>query len=161
MARTPPQRKDVHERALGLLAVRPRSRQEIERRLLHAGFESEEVADELVRLERVELIDDEAFARALAEQAFGSRKQGRRAVAGALAVKGVAPAIREAVLDELAGGEEERALELATSRASRVVSLPPEKAFQRLFGLLVRRGYSGETARQAARRALALQVPED
>ena len=36
-------RKDIHERALGLLAVRQRSRRELERRLIHAGFESEAV----------------------------------------------------------------------------------------------------------------------
>ena len=62
--------KSCHERALGLLAVRPRSRRELERRLLQAGFEPEEVADVLERLERVGLIDDEAFARQVAEHAL-------------------------------------------------------------------------------------------
>ena len=39
--------KDVHERALGLLAVRQRSRRELERRLEGAGFDPEEIADPL------------------------------------------------------------------------------------------------------------------
>ena len=65
----------------GLLAVRPRSRRELERRLLQAGFEPDEVADVLERLERVGLVDDEAFARQVAEHAFGVKRSGRRAVA--------------------------------------------------------------------------------
>ena len=58
--REPKNPKSCHERALGLLAVRPRSRRELERRLLQAGFEPEEVQDTLGRLERVGLIDDAA-----------------------------------------------------------------------------------------------------
>ena len=53
--REPKNPKSCHERALGLLAVRPRSRRELERRLLQAGFEPEEVQDTLGRLERVGL----------------------------------------------------------------------------------------------------------
>ena len=83
--------KSCHERALGLLAVRPRARRELERRLLAAGFQADEVDDVLVRLERVGLIDDEAFARQLADHQFGSRHAGRRAVTSALLAKGIAP----------------------------------------------------------------------
>ena len=59
----PGKRKDIHERALGLLAVRQRSRREIQRRLERAGFGPEEVREELDRLQQVGLIDDEAFSR--------------------------------------------------------------------------------------------------
>jgi regulatory protein len=153
--------KDCHERALGLLAVRARSRRELERRLLAAGFEQAEVADALERLERVGLVDDQAFARQLVEHAFGNRGDGRRAVASALAAKGVDPSVAVAVLDELDGDEQERADRLAASRAGRLRSLPPEKAFQRLTSLLLRRGYAPEVARGAARRALGVASAED
>ena len=127
-----------------------------------AGFDADEVADELERLERVGLIDDEAFARAVAEQAFERRKAGRRSVASALAAKGVAPSITDAVLDELDGaGDEERADELAKARAVRLRGVPPEKAYQRLSGFLVRRGHSPDAARRAARRALELDPAHD
>jgi len=66
-------RKDIHERALGLLAVRQRSSRELERRLVQAGFEPEAVADELDRLEQVGLLDDEAFARAVVESRLQCR----------------------------------------------------------------------------------------
>jgi regulatory protein len=148
-------RKDVHERALGLLAVRARSRRELERRLLQAGFQTDEVETELARLERVGLIDDAAFARQLAQHAFGSGAKGRRAVASALFAKGVDPEVAASTLEELGGDEDQRALDLASARAPRLTGIDPQKAFQRLSGLLMRRGYAPEVARSAARRALA------
>ena len=154
-------RRDCHERALGLLAVRQRSRRELERRLLQAGFDSSEVSDELTRLEAVGLIDDEAFARAVAEHGFGGRRESRRVVAGKLAVAGVDPATAHAVLDDLAGDEQQRADDLASQRVTRLGGLPPDKAFQRLAGYLARRGYPPGIARAAARRALAVEGVED
>jgi regulatory protein len=153
------QPKSCHERALGLLAVRARSRRELERRLLRAGFEAEEVSDVLERLERVGLVDDAAFARQVAEHAIGVKRSGRRAVVSALMAAGVAPEVIERTLAD-AGDEEERAESLARSRAARLGSLDPVKAFSRLTSLLVRRGYSPEVARQAARRALTVD-PDD
>jgi regulatory protein len=153
--RKPKDPKSCHERALGLLSVRARSRRELERRLLQAGFEADEVADVLERLERVGLVDDEAFARQVAEHAFGVKRSGRRAVVGSLMAAGVARDIIEATVSD-AGDEDERADALARSRASRLGSIDPAKAFSRLTSLLVRRGYGPEVARQAARRALTL-----
>ncbi|MGZ5301857.1 MAG: regulatory protein RecX [Actinomycetota bacterium] len=109
------------------------------------------------RLERVGLVDDGAFARQVAEHAFGVKRSGRRAVVGSLMAAGVAADIIEATLSD-AGDEGERADELARSRVSRLGSIDPVKAFSRLTSLLVRRGYSPEVARRAARRALALDT---
>jgi regulatory protein len=159
--RAPKRPRSCHERALGLLAVRPRSRRELQRRLRQAGFEDQEVEDVLQRLEGVGLIDDEAFARQLAEHQLGARMAGRRSVERALAAKGVAPETTRAILAEAPEREEERALELATSRAGRLRGVDPRKAFARLSSLLVRRGYDAEVARRAARRALAIDGPED
>jgi regulatory protein len=153
--RKPANPKSCHERALGLLSVRARSRRELERRLLQAGFEADEVADVLERLQRVGLVDDEAFARQVAEHAFEVKRSGTRAVMGSLMAAGVARDIIEATVAD-AGDEEARADALARSRASRLGSIEPAKAFSRLTSLLVRRGYSPEVARQAARRALTL-----
>jgi regulatory protein len=158
--REPKNPKSCHERALGLLAVRPRSRRELERRLLQAGFDAEEVDDALGRLERVGLIDDVAFARQMADYQFGSRKAGRRAVTGALLEKGIAPEVVAQVLEDPAQDEEARALELASSKALRMGAIEPAKAFNRLTGLLVRRGYGHEIARNAARRALSVDADD-
>ncbi|HEY7668003.1 MAG TPA: regulatory protein RecX [Actinomycetota bacterium] len=153
--------KDCHERALGLLAVRARSRRELERRLLDAGFPDDEVAAELSRLESVGLIDDEDFARQLARHAFGTRGSGARAVTGALAAKGVPHDVITTVVAEFDRDPEARAETLARSKARSLAGLDPAKAFTRLSGLLMRRGYDPSTARTVARRVLAPDATGD
>ena len=153
--------KTCHERALGLLAVRARSRRELETRLRAAGFESREVDEVLLRLERVGLIDDEAFARQLAEHRFGVKRSGSRSVTRELLGKGVSAAVVTSVVGEARESEEERAAALAASRAPRLTSVDPAKAFNRLSSLLMRRGYSPEVARSAARRALHVEGAEE
>ncbi len=109
---------------------------------------------ELDRLEAVGLVDDESFARAVAEHQLKVRRAGRRAVFSALAAKGVARGTIEATLAALEGDEEGRAEELARERAARLTALPPDKAYARLVGLLQRRGYEGSVARAAASAAI-------
>lgn len=159
MTKTP---RSAHERALGLLAVRSRSRQELQTRLRAAGFPSDEVEDVLVRLERVGLVDDADFARQVAEHRFGTRREGSRAVTGELLRKGVAPAlVAQAVAAAQGDDEELRARDLARSRASRMQGIEPAKAFGRLSSFLMRRGYSPDLARSAARSALEVASEED
>jgi regulatory protein len=150
--------KSCHERALGLLAVRMRSRRELTDRLRRAGFEGEEVRDVLERLEAVGLVDDERFAEELARHAATVRRSGDRAIASALYAKGVGRDTIERVVANAGEDEESRAQDLASSRVSRLRGLPPEKAFQRLSGLLMRRGYAPTLARSAARRALEIEA---
>jgi len=138
------------------LAVRARSRRELQTRLLRAGFEPEEVEAELGRLASVGLIDDEAFARQFVEHAVTFRLAGRRAVATSLAAKGVDRATVALALEQIGGDEVARAAELAATRAGRLASLPPEAAFRRLMSLLLRRGYEPSVARKAASDALRL-----
>ena len=110
----------------------------------------------LQRLERVGLVDDRAFARQYAEHRFGTRKEGSRGVMQGLRAAGIAPALAASVAEEAPDDDEERAADLARSRASRLRGVPPEKAFARLSSLLMRRGYGPEIARSAAREALEI-----
>jgi regulatory protein len=153
----PSKRKDIHERALGLLAVRQRSRRELERRLVQAGFEPDAVEVELGRLEQVGLIDDAAFAAAVVESRMGARGESRRAVGVKLQQAGVDRNVALAALDEAPEGEQDRADRLAQARATRVSGLDPAVGFARVSGFLMRRGYPPGVARQAARRALGLE----
>jgi regulatory protein len=153
--RTVKQPLDCHERALRLLAVRPRARRELESRLRRAGFDTADVSSELDRLEDAGLLDDGAFARELADHLTG-RGSARRAVAGALASKGVSRQTIEQTLAGLEGDESLRALEVATERARRLTSLRPEVAYGRLVSFLARRGYDGGVSREAAKAALGI-----
>lgn len=147
----------IHDRALGLLAVRQRSRRELRDRLVRAGYPQEEVDLELATLEEVGLIDDDAFARAVTERALERRPQGRRAVAAALAAKGVDRGTIERAVESLdAAGEEERAFALARTRVGRLGATPPEAAARRLSDFLARRGFAPGLARRAAAAALSI-----
>src|SRR6266511_6483113 len=112
-SRRPKRPLSCHDRALRLLAVRPRSRREMESRLRSAGFDSEMVAEELTRLEEVGLLDDHRFAQEFAEHALGRRLSGRRAVASSLAAKGVSRALIARALLDVESDEDARAAELA------------------------------------------------
>ena len=146
-------RGTAKDRALRLLAVRWRGREELRRRLRAAGFEGDEVDRALEDLELAGLVDDGRFAREMVGEQANRRLAGNRAIRTSLLQKGVArDVVDEAVKG--AGEETERALELALRRAQRLGSLQPEAAYRRLFGLLVRRGYGPDVARDASRTAL-------
>jgi regulatory protein len=148
------------DRALRLLAVRDRSRREIELRLLRAGFEREEVEGTIERLASAGLLDDERFARAMAEHELLVRHKGVRAATGVLLARGVARDVAERAVEEVGGDDASRVDELATSRARRLAGLDPGVAARRLQSFLMRRGYDPGTAAQAAARALEAEPPE-
>jgi regulatory protein len=97
-------------------------------------------------------VDDERFARELAVSRH-RRGFGRRAGLAALRGKGVDRDLAERVVDELAPeDEEDRALEVARARLTRLRALDPATVRRRLLDYLLRRGFDGEAARAACRR---------
>ncbi|HKX24916.1 MAG TPA: regulatory protein RecX [Actinomycetota bacterium] len=148
-------RTSAKDRALRLLSVRSRSRVELERRLARAGYEPDEVQVAIADLEEVGLVDDERFARELAE-AKRRRGMGRRAGLAALRAKGVDREIAEQAVGEVNPEDEaDRAYELARARLERLRSMPPHVAYRRTMGFLVRRGFELVIASTAVRRAEA------
>jgi regulatory protein len=119
-----------------------------------AGFPQEEVAEALVGLERAGLIDDARFAQEVVRDQSKRRHASARAIRAALRQKGVAPAVADEALST-ADTDEEQARALAESKAVRMGGLPPDAAYRRLYGLLLRRGYGHAVARDACRAALA------
>jgi regulatory protein len=139
-----------------LLGVRARSREELRRRLIQAGYGTEEIESTLADLEGVGLIDDERYAREVASYEMGRRVVGRRAALASLRRRGVDAEVAERIVEETAPpDEEERAVELARDRLGRMNGLGADVAYRRLVGFLQRRGYDGHTAHGACRRALA------
>ncbi|MGH2740782.1 MAG: regulatory protein RecX [Actinomycetota bacterium] len=151
MSAPQPRAKD---RALRLLSSRSRSREELRRRLLRAGFHPSEIESAIEDLEGVGLVDDERFAQELTRHEAGRRGKGRRAVVASLRRAGLETAVVERAVMGLENGEEERAIGVAEKRARALTSLDPKVARKRLFEFLLRRGYSYETARAACRKVL-------
>ena len=149
-------RGTAKDRALRLLGVRARGREELRRRLRQAGFEDHEIATALDDLEAVGLIDDERFAREVAAMEMGRRGMGRRAALVSLRRRGIAPDLAERVVEEESPpDEEDRAVEVARARLGRMNGLPDDVVARRLVAFLQRRGSDAHASYRAARVALS------
>lgn len=144
------------DRAVGYLAARARSVREIEQKLLQAGYRPSTVEMVIYKLQRENLLDDADFARQWVESRQ-NHKLGRSRIAQELRRKGISQEEAEEALsaiddeDQLAG-----AVALAEKAAARIK--PGEdlrKASSRIAGMLARRGYSWDIARQAIEQALS------
>src|SRR5918999_3834002 len=103
------------DKALKLLAVRSRSRSELQDRLGPAGFSPEVVEKVDARLGELGLVDDMAFAMEWAGQATDGRGLSSRRIRHELTSRGVPPDVADEAVSETA--DFDRALALARRRA--------------------------------------------
>lgn len=143
------------EKAVGMLAVRARSRDEIRQGLNRIGYAPETIGRVMGRLEAAKLLDDAEFAQAWA-QSRAARKYGPRRIAMELRRMGIDGEAAQAALDSLAGDEqEENALALARKALGRAkAGEDPRKTRQRVIDSLIRRGYGWEAAKRACDRVM-------
>ncbi len=149
----------ARERAIRLLAVRPRSRAELERRLRRA-VDASVVAEVVLALEREGLVDDRRFAEQWVRARRAARLLGTFRLRAELLRRGVARETVEAALQSAPADDEAVAEELARLRLARYRHLPADKAARRLAGYLARRGF-GTGAVLRALRAAGLPAAED
>ena len=135
-------------RALHFLGYRARSRREVRERLQRYGYGEETVEVVVGRLEELGYLDDEEFARAAAREK--ARRYGPRRVLGELRRSGVDAELAQGVVnDEFAQRSElEEARSLAARRYNRGGS---DAEARRVYGFLMRRGYSAEVCAEVAR----------
>ncbi len=148
-ARVAGERPLAMSRALNILGYRARARGEMRERLAQGGYATETVAAVLGRLEELGYLDDEEFAR---ETARGkARKYGPRRIIGELRRCGVDEEVaRGAVEEEFSGrSEHDAALEAASRRYN--TGGGSEALARRVYGFLVRRGYSAGVCAEVAR----------
>jgi regulatory protein len=137
------------------LARRGLSRRELERHLRDRGFDDDEIAAEVARLERDGYVDDIALAQNLVGTLQERKGLGRSAIAAELTRRHLAPAAIEYALDLIDTGDElSRAREVALKRAGQLRHLDRDTAVRRLSAYLARRGYGGSTIRAAVDQAL-------
>ena len=148
------------EAALKLIERARRTRSDLARRLEEKGHAVTIVSEVLDRLTEVGLVDDVEFARAWLAGRWGRRPSGWRRLQQELRGKGIADADMaraKELLTERGGApdEVESAAKLIAQARRRYARLEPQVQRQRLYALLARRGYDGETIR----RALELKEP--
>lgn len=133
---------------LNLLAVRARSRAELEKRLGEKGFRLEVTAAALDRLAEVGLVDDGSFAEQWVHERHTYSGRGKKALHRELREKGVAPDAAENALAIVTDdAERARATDLVRRKLATLSrDLDRDKAVRRLVGMLARRGYDQSTA---------------
>jgi regulatory protein len=142
----------ARQRALRLLATRPRSAAEIRERLARDRVPEPTIRAVVADLVQDGLLDDLIFARSWIARRMGARPYGARRVRWELHQKGVSLATIDRALGEAVGNdagvaetEEQSAFALIRRRLRGYRHLPPARQARRIAALLERRGYAAET----------------
>ncbi len=136
------------DKALRLIARRPRSRHEIDDALRQAGFEAPTREHILSRLTEMAYLDDEAFARWWVENRVQFSPRSIKALRQELWQKGIAAPLIDRVLAPL--DDITLAMAAGRQRAYRWQGLSRQEFEKRMLGYLQRRGFDYSTARQVA-----------
>jgi regulatory protein len=156
----------VLDAAARFLEARPRSEDEVRRKLLRLGYRPELVEEAVGRLLAVGFLDDQAFARAWVESRDRATPRGEHALRRELGQKGVDRALIDEVLgdrrDEAVAGDgatspdEAAAERLLAKRLAAILREPdPRRRLQRAYALLARNGFAPDVCSSVARRVLA------
>ena len=135
-------------RAFNLLGYRARSEAEIRDRLTRYGYVGETIEVVVLRLKELGYIDDAEFARTKAREK--ARRYGPRRVSVELRNSGVGEALAREVVEEEFAGRSELG-EARSAAARRYNERGSDAEARRVYGFLVRRGYSAEVCAQVAR----------
>ena len=135
----------ARQRAFRLLKFRLRSEDEIRQRLKRLIFPADVIEETVRFLKEKEFIDDGIFAK-LWLQSRLRRQMGLRRIIRELKEKGISADIIEEITGEAKKGysEEKIVSDLARERLEKLKNVERGKARQRLYGWLLRRGFSPE-----------------
>ena len=143
----------AREAALRLLDRRDYASAMLEQKLIEKGFSGENAASVVARLGEVGLVNDRAYAEALARTRFDERGLVGRALQLELTRKGIPTDLAsEVIASEITSDANrdvfDRALELARRKYQ---SSPKARAYARTTAYLARRGYSPSVITQVVR----------
>lgn len=152
-------RVNAHEVALRLLSHRPRSQSEMRTRLGMRGIDPQTIEDEIERLNRSGLLDDQSFAQAWVEGRQRSAPRGRRMLRYELLGRGIDPTQASVATDDI--DDFETAVELAKNKARNAPKETYEAFLAKVGPFLQRRGFDYEVAAKATRIAWEESRNED
>ncbi len=142
------QKKQAWISCLKLLAATPKTRRELDKRLIERGFDKEIVEETLNRLEEQGLLSDRAYASNLLQKYTEFQPSGRRKIAFEMKRRGVSPKLCEELLAKIDPEEElKKAREVAFSRWEKLKGISQEKREKRVYDFLIRRGFDFQICR--------------
>jgi regulatory protein len=157
-------RERTMQRAVKLLATKPRSVEELRERLLEKEWTNEEAVDGvLARLREYGYLDDERFAFGYASYKVRQKPVGRQRLQRALALKKVDKETADEALNLVFEETPEEALiERAIEKRVRLRGRPQTRAATKsLFDHLLRQGFSYELVIRKVRAASETDIDEE
>ena len=151
------------QRAVKLLAAKPRSVAELRERLLEKSWTNEAAVEAaLVKLQEYGYLDDESFAFGFASSRVRQKPVGRQRLARDLQMKRIAPETANEALDLVfAETSEEELIDRAIEKRIRLRGRPTSRAETKsLFDHLLRRGFSYDLVINKVRAASADTLEE-
>lgn len=142
------QNVNAKQAALDYLAYKPRTEQEVRRKLRKKDVPSFVVEDVVARLYELDYLDDESYAHDYAHNRFSSKGYGPIRIRRELKERGIDRSLAEAAVDELFAEEDATAAarEHAEKRWSRVAGEDdPRRRKQKMYRYLRRRGFTSDT----------------
>ena len=132
----------AHEKALYLLEHRAHSKKELADKIARAEFDRDAANAAADRMEELGLVDDEQYARRLAQELFERRKFGARRVRQELQQKGIDAGIISLVLEEFSPETDENAEKIRDIVERKYpAAWEDEKVRRRAVAALQRYGY--------------------
>ena len=132
----------AHEKALYLLEHRAHSKKELADKIARAEFDRDAANAAADRMEELGLVDDEQYARRLAQELFERRKFGARRVRQELQQKGIDAGIISLVLEEFSPETDENAEKIRDIVERKYpTAWEDEKVRRRAVAALQRYGY--------------------
>lgn len=143
-------RSEAIHYALKLLGYRSRSRKELSARMEQKGFSSTRIDSTIAFLEQSGFINDESIAEELCRYAVEKKHFGRKAIEQFLYSRGIGKdLINEQMSTLLPDIDHETAARFVKRRLQSLDHLPGHVVRRRLYGMLQRRGFSGDVIRAA------------
>lgn len=140
------------DRALAMLAARPRASRDLERMLVRKGEPAEHAAAAVARLIILGAVDDAQFARQFIRSKMSGAGLSRRRLQSELWRRGVARDVIDAALAEVLVedevDEDAQIAQVAAKKLRTLRSLDPATMRRRLYAFLARRGYESSAIRR-------------
>ena len=115
-----------------------------------------DAAELVAKFERLNYLNDERLARELVSRLSERKGKSKSVIARELRQRGISSSAVDEALEAIDDDDElSKATELALQRVRQFSKLDDATAERRLVGFLSRRGYSGQTVREACREALS------
>lgn len=141
---------DAKQTALDYLAYKPRTEQEVRRKLQNTDTSPAVIDDVIARLYELEYLDDEEYAHDYAHNRFSSKKYGPVRIRRELEERGVDRHLAETAVDELFAEVDATAAAWshAEKRWPRLADEDdPRRRRQKMYRYLRRRGFTSDTIR--------------